>query len=186
MTSSWPKPEANPVRVFVSKRSWTHRLSPPADSPSSVCLQGLFSASTCTMTSVSWTTLPWKRMRWGLKIFSAGLIILWGNSPSLRFRCELKPATFIIVSPYSPMQVKWCWEAGTRRTSTSSPPVAGNLTILRRSGTSTRWEGLGDTANGAGRRREHQAKLTSSSVLCLSDPVTSPPHSSSPERKNWL
>jgi len=41
--------------------------------------------------------------------------------------------------PCSPMQVKWCWGAGTRRTSTSSPPAAGSRTTPRRSGTSTRW-----------------------------------------------
>lgn len=39
----------------------------------------------------------------------------------------------------SPMQVKWCWGTGMRETSTYFLPVAGNLMILKRTGTNTLW-----------------------------------------------
>lgn len=46
---------------------------------------------------------------------------------------------FLFVFLSSLMQEKWCWEAGMKKTNTSSLPAVGSLTTPKKNGTNTQW-----------------------------------------------
>lgn len=79
-----------------------------------------------SFSNVSWST----RVRWFLEI------------PKHPVTFDTTSATFSAVSVVflsSLMQEKWFWEAGMKKTNTSSLPAVGSLTTPKKNGTNTQW-----------------------------------------------
>lgn len=102
-------------------------------------LQGPSLTSTFMMTCGCSVTPLWRRTRYsGAGVLGREREERWREGQAEKQGAQAALSHKARLSFLSHTRARWCSGAGTRRTSTSSPPAAGSPTTPRRSGTSTR------------------------------------------------